>query len=96
MLYEEWEKNDEDKIPEDELPYGHPDRPQKSFKLEDINPSDPESIKRATKLNKNVIVVATLIPIRTLLLPVSVLTRITALTAAFVVVAVSIGTSKGF
>ena len=60
MLYEEWEKNDEDKIPEDELPYGHPDRPQKSFKLEDINPSDPESIKRATKLNKNVIVVATL------------------------------------
>ena len=61
MLYEEWEKNDEEKIPEDELPYGHPDRPyQKSFKLEDINPNDPESIKRASKLNKNVIVVATL------------------------------------
>ena len=61
MLYEEWEKNDEEKIPADELPYGHPDRPfQKSFKLEDINPKDPESIKRASKLNKNIIVVATL------------------------------------
>ena len=60
MLFEEWEKNDE-KIPEDELPYGHPDRPyQRSFKLEDINPRDPESIKRASKLNKNVIVLATL------------------------------------
>ena len=26
MLYEEWEENDEEKIPVDELPYGHPDR----------------------------------------------------------------------
>ena len=26
MLYEEWEENDEVKIPGDELPYGHPDR----------------------------------------------------------------------
>ena len=26
MLYEEWEENDEEKLPPDELPYGHPDR----------------------------------------------------------------------
>ena len=26
MLYEEWEENDEEKLPADELPYGHPDR----------------------------------------------------------------------
>ena len=26
MLYEEWEKNDQEKLPPDELPYGHPDR----------------------------------------------------------------------
>ena len=27
-LYEEWEENDDDIIPPDELPYGHPDRPK--------------------------------------------------------------------
>ena len=26
MLYEEWEENDEVKLPADELPFGHPDR----------------------------------------------------------------------
>ena len=25
-LSEEWEDNDDDKLPPDELPYGHPDR----------------------------------------------------------------------
>jgi len=53
--------NDEEKIPEDELPYGHPDRPNmKSFKLEDIDVKNPESIKRASKMNKNVILLATI------------------------------------
>ena len=57
-----WSKrNDEEKIPEDELPYGHPDRPNmKSFKLEDIDVKNPESIKRASKMNKNVILLATI------------------------------------
>ena len=54
-------RNDEEKIPEDELPYGHPDRPNmKSFKLEDIDVKNPESIKRASKMNKNVILLATI------------------------------------
>ena len=54
-------RNDDEKIPEDELPYGHPDRPNmKSFKLEDIDVKNPESIKRASKMNKNVILLATI------------------------------------
>ena len=32
----------------------------KSFKLEDIDVKNPESIKRASKMNKNVILLATI------------------------------------
>ena len=75
MLYEEWEENDEEKLPPDELSYGHPDRlgstrdlslislcrpkASKPLMLSDIDLNNPESIKRATKADKTVITLAT-------------------------------------
>ena len=52
--------NDEDKIPDDELPYGHPDRPKKALEFGNINLNDPGAMKKASRLNKNVIVLATI------------------------------------
>ena len=37
-LYEEWEENDDEEIPPDELPYGHPDRPQPPLSFSDKQP----------------------------------------------------------
>ena len=52
-------RNDEDEIPNDELPYGHPDRDHKrSLNFEQINLQDKGALKRAAAMNKNVLLLA--------------------------------------
>ena len=60
-LYDQWEENDDVKIPNDELPYGHPERPDYSnIRLEDVNMNDKDAIKKFSTLKKNILVTATL------------------------------------
>ena len=61
LLYDQWEENDDEKIPNDELPYGHPDRPDYSnIKMEDFDFKDPSSVKKFSNMKKNIFVIATL------------------------------------
>ena len=61
LLYDQWEENDDEKIPNDELPYGHPDRPSYSnIKMEDFDFKDPSSVKKFSNMKKNILVFATL------------------------------------
>ena len=58
-LYEEWEENDDDIIPPDELPYGHPDRPKPPVSYDNMDMSDPQSMMRASKANKAAMLLVT-------------------------------------
>ena len=50
-LLEEWDK-DEEPIPPDELPDGHPDKPRPPLDISKIkNPSDPSISAKATDIN---------------------------------------------
>ena len=52
--------NDDDKIPEDELPYGHPERPyKKELNFNNINLKDPEALKKVANFNKNILLFVT-------------------------------------
>ena len=52
--------NDDEKIPEDELPYGHPDRPfKKELDFNNINLNDPEALKKVANFNKNILLFVT-------------------------------------
>merc|ERR1719431_1011683 len=52
-LLDQWEE-DEDPLPPDELPEGHPDKPQVQLDLSKLDMSDPESVMKATKKGKTV------------------------------------------
>ena len=52
-LYEQWEE-DEDPIPPDELPDGHPDKPQPLPDFSKLTGKDPDAINRAMKKGKQV------------------------------------------
>merc|ERR1711915_567971 len=58
-LLEQWEEGD-DPIPPDELPLGHPDRPQPMMDFSKLDPSNPENIIAASKKGRSVMLFATL------------------------------------
>jgi len=52
-LLDQWEE-DEEPIPADELPYGHPDRPQAAMDLSKLDLKNPGDVMKATKKGKTV------------------------------------------
>jgi hypothetical protein len=56
-LLDQWEEDD-DPIPADELPDGHPDKPQPQIDLSKLDMNNPESVMQATKKGKTVMMFA--------------------------------------
>jgi len=52
-LLDQWEE-DEDPIPPDELPDGHPDKPQPQVDFSKLDMKDPEGVMKMTKKGKTV------------------------------------------
>merc|ERR1712059_128787 len=52
-LLDQWEE-DEEPLPADELPEGHPDKPQPQMDLSKMDMSNPEEMMKATKKGKTV------------------------------------------
>jgi len=52
-LLEQWDE-DEDPIPVDELPEGHPDKPQPQLDLSKLDMSDPQAMMKMSKKGKTV------------------------------------------
>jgi len=52
-LLDQWEE-DEEPLPPDELPEGHPDKPQPALDFANIDMADPEGMMKATKKGKTV------------------------------------------
>lgn len=52
-LLDEWEE-DEEPIPKDELPEGHPDRPKPPIDFSKLDPSNPDEMMKATKKGQTV------------------------------------------
>ena len=52
-LLDQWEE-DEEPIPADELPDGHPDKPQPQIDMSKLDMSDPEGVMQMTKKGKTV------------------------------------------
>eukprot|EP00092_Neocalanus_flemingeri_P008150 GFUD01008790.1.p1 GENE.GFUD01008790.1~~GFUD01008790.1.p1 ORF type:complete len:206 (-),score=91.47 GFUD01008790.1:93-710(-) len=52
-LLDQWDE-DEEPIPADELPDGHPDKPQPQLDLSKLDMSNPEEVMKATKTGKTV------------------------------------------
>ena len=50
-LLDQWEE-DEEPIPADELPYGHPDRPRPQLDLSKLDMNNPGDVMKATKKGK--------------------------------------------
>merc|ERR1739838_528194 len=56
-LLDQWDE-DEEPIPPDELPDGHPDKPQPQVDLSKLDMSKPEELMQATKKGKTVMMFA--------------------------------------
>ena len=52
-LLDQWDE-DEEPIPADELPDGHPDKPQPQLDLSKLDMSNPEELMKATKKGKTI------------------------------------------
>ena len=56
-LLDQWDE-DEDPLPPDELPEGHPDRPQPPVDFSKLDMNNPEELMKATKKGKTVMMFA--------------------------------------
>ena len=56
-LLDQWDE-DEDPLPPDELPEGHPDRPQPPIDFSKLDMNNPEELMKATKKGKTVMLFA--------------------------------------
>ena len=56
-LLDQWEE-DEEPLPADELPEGHPDRPQPPIDFSKLDMNNPEELMKATKKGKTVMLFA--------------------------------------